>query len=59
MPRSTLIDIDATLVHETAKAYLLDVGGPNNIWVPKEPVENNGDGTFTMPRRLAEEKGLV
>ncbi len=59
MRKSELVDIDATIVHQTVKAYLLDIGGKEPVWVPREPVEDNGDGTFTMPRKLAEEKGLV
>lgn len=57
---SDLIDIAAILKHETERAFLLDAGmasGP--VWVPKSQVENNGDGTFTMPEWLAKEKGLI
>ena len=52
------IDIDAEIVHETDKAYLLDVGG-REVWVPKSQVQNNEDGTFTLPEWLAIEKELV
>lgn len=58
MPRE-LVDLDAVLVHETEKAYLLDVGGPEKVWVPKSVAEDNEDGTFTVPYRWAYERGLV
>lgn len=65
-----LIDVSAELRHETDKAYLLydgrmeeEVGGKNKkelrIWVPKTMVEDNGDGTYTMPEWLALEKGFI
>lgn len=62
--KSDLIDIAATLVHKTthpdgtAKAYLLDAG-TGKAWVPAAAVEDNEDGTWTMPERLAHEKGLI
>lgn len=67
---SKLIDIAAELRHETDNAYLLwdgreeeEVGGKNKkelrVWVPKSQVEDNGDGTFTMPEWLALEKGFI
>lgn len=65
-----LIDISAELRHETDKAYLLYDGRSETkkgdttpselrIWVPKTMVEDNGDGTFTMPEWLALEKGFI
>ena len=65
---SKLIDISAELRHETNSAYLLydgrekEVGGKKKelrVWVPKSQVENNEDGTFTMPEWLALEKGFI
>ncbi len=56
--RSNLVDIDATLVHETDRAVLLDTGSAR-AWVPKSVVEDNGDGTWTLPEPMAVEKGLV
>ena len=58
MPKSTLADIEARLIHETDKALLLD-DGKRKVWVPKRLVEDNGDGTFTMPEWLAIDKELV
>jgi len=65
-----LIDIAAELRHETNAAYLLYDGREEikkgdtvkselRIWVPKSQVENNDDGTFTMPEWLALEKGFI
>jgi hypothetical protein len=53
-----LVDIEAELRHETDKALLL-FDGKRKAWVPKSLVEDNGDGTFTMPHWLAEDKELV
>lgn len=55
---SELIDIAADLTYETEKAFLISDGG-KPVWVPKSYVENNGDGTWTMPLWLAKDKGLV
>lgn len=57
--KSELVDIDAKCRWNTDNAYLLDVGKENPVWFPKQYVEDNGDGTFTMPRWLAENKGVV
>jgi hypothetical protein len=54
----SLCDVTAELMHETEKAFLL-FDGKRKVWVPKNLVENNEDGTFTMPVWLAEEKELV
>lgn len=60
MPRESahLVDIDATLIHQTELAYLLD-DGVRQAWVPKSAVEDNGDGTWTMNERLAIDKEFV
>lgn len=59
--RSDLIDIAATVMHETKNAFLLDHGaGPDNAsWFPKSLVEDNGDGTFAVPEWLAKHKGAI
>lgn len=56
--QSDLVEIDAELRRETDRAYLLH-DGDREAWVPKSQVEDNGDGTWAMPRWLAEEKGFV
>lgn len=53
-----LIDIAAELQFETDKAFRL-FDGATTEWVPKSQVEDNGDGTFTMPEWLAKDKGFV
>lgn len=70
MGKKEIIDIAAILRHETPNAYLLSDGrteikkgdtAPSElkVWVPKSQVEDNGDGTFTMPEWLAKEKGFI
>jgi hypothetical protein len=55
-----LADVTATLKRETEKALLLkSIQTGKEGWVPKSQTENNGDGTFTMPQWLAEDKELV
>ena len=62
--RSDLIDIAAELRRTTEhpdgtpKAYLL-FDGDREAWVPAAHVEDNGDGTFTMPEWLAADKKFV
>jgi hypothetical protein len=55
---SKLADIAGELRGETDKAFRL-YDGKTTEWVPKRLVENNGDGTFTMPEWLAKDKGLI
>jgi hypothetical protein len=57
--RSDLIDIAGMLRHETERAWLVDAGGAKPVWLPKSQVEQNGDGTFTLPEWLAREKELI
>lgn len=58
MGRDDLIEIAADVLHETEKAWLISDGG-EAVWVPKSQVEDNGDGTFTMPEWLARAKGFI
>ncbi|WP_024517108.1 hypothetical protein [Bradyrhizobium sp. Tv2a-2] len=55
---SKLTDIEAELLQETDRAYRL-YDGKTRAWVAKSLVENNGDGSWTLPLWLAQEKGLV
>jgi hypothetical protein len=55
---SKLVDVAADLRDETKMAFLL-FDGRRQVWVPKSMVENNGDGTFTLPEWLAIEKDLI
>jgi RNase P/RNase MRP subunit p29 len=53
-----LVDISGEVRGETERAlHLYD--GTKTEWVPKSQVEDNGDGTFTMPEWLAKEKGFI
>ena len=58
MRDSKLINIAATKRHETEAAYLIH-DGTREVWLPKSQVEQNPDGTFTMPEWLAIEKELI
>lgn len=53
-----LVDIAAELRHETDKAFLV-FDGDKTVWLPKSQVEQNDDGTWTMPLWLAQEKELI
>lgn len=53
-----LFDCAAEIKGESPKAWRI-YDGARTEWVPKSQVENNGDGTFTMPMWLAKEKGFV
>ncbi len=54
MSKKELFDVAAEIKGETDKAWRL-FDGTKTAWVPKSQVEQNGDGTFTMPMWLAEE----
>lgn len=54
----TIIDISGELRGETERALRI-YDGKKTEWVPKQYVEDNGDGTFTMPVWLATEKGFL
>lgn len=58
MTKKEVVDISASIEKETEKAWLI-TDGVTEVWVPKSQVENNEDGTFTMPMWLAKEKGFV
>jgi len=58
MPKSELFDLAAEIKRETDKAWQL-FDGTKTEWVPKSLVEDNGDGTFTMPEWLAKDKGFI
>lgn len=53
-----LVDVTAILLQETDKALFLD-DGRIRTWVPKSFVEDNRDGTFTMPEWMAYQKGFI
>lgn len=53
-----LIDIEAQDILATPAAFRL-TDGKNTAWFPKALIENNRDGTWTMPEWLAKEKGFI
>jgi hypothetical protein len=53
-----LIDIAGELRGESDKAFRI-YDGKTTEWVPKSQVEQNPDGTFTMPEWLAQDKGFI
>ena len=59
--KSEIVDIDTThLIRETDKAYQVEDLAGGFTWLPKSLVEyDKRDGVFTMPRWLAEDRGLV
>lgn len=58
MTKSELFDLAAEVRGETDKAWRL-FDGTKTEWVPKSQVEDNGDGTFTLPMWLAKDKGFI
>ncbi len=58
MRKNELYDFAAEKRHETDDAFLV-FDGSQEIWLPKSMTEENGDGTFTIPAWMAEEKGIV
>ena len=62
MPKQTVTDIDCELVHETAKAWLLDFGDKKD-WIPKSvgelDVNEDGIGTVALPINYAKAKELI
>jgi hypothetical protein len=59
--KSDLVDIACIIRHETPRAWLVDCGGKEPVWIPKSQAEVDTDrGTIiTMPEWLATEKGLI
>lgn len=54
-----LVDIDDWTVYRKSEKGLLLKQGSKEVWVPKQFVEVQDDGTLTMPEWLAVDKGLV
>lgn len=53
-----LVDVEAVDILATPAAFRLD-NGKKTEWFPKSLVENNRDGTWTMPEWLARSKGFI
>jgi len=58
MARRDTVEVFCEITHETAKAYQVS-DGVKTVWVPKSQVKHDGNGVFTMPEWLAEEKELL
>lgn len=58
MSKKELVEIAAEKRAETERGMLLH-DGKHSKWVPKSLVEDNRDGTFTMPVWLAQEKEFI
>lgn len=58
MPNDKLYDFAAQQKHSTEEAVLLN-DGDKDYWVPKSLLQDNSDGTFTVPEWWAIKAGLV
>ncbi len=56
--KSDLVDLALRVEDETDRALRLSDGVAIE-WVPKSLVEDNEDGTFTMPEWLAKDRGFI
>jgi hypothetical protein len=52
------VHVRASIVATRGFETLLDAGGPQAHWLPTSEIHDNGDGTFTMERWLAFERGI-
>lgn len=65
MAKSEIVDIEAIIKQRTAKAVRIDHPDSNteDLWLPLSQIEIEETGRMlvdiTLPRTLAEEKGLV
>lgn len=54
-----MVDIDLVTHRETLKAWCVSLDEDSEkVWLPKSMVERDGDN-YTIPEKMAEEKGLV
>ncbi len=57
------VDLEVVIKRETDKAYLIDHGGEEEVWMPKSQVravEKKGrTATLTVTEWIANEKGLI
>jgi hypothetical protein len=65
MARSKIVEVECRLVKQTDKAYLIDAGGEDPVWIPRSMIEDEGvepDGSLYsifIPEWLAQEEGLI
>lgn len=57
------VEVEAVIKHETEKAYLIDHGGEEEVWMPKSQVRDIVRGpksvTLTVTEWIANEKGMI
>ncbi len=54
-----IIEIDVVILHETAKAIMVENYNEENVWIPKSQIEIHNDGlTIQIPEWLAIDKEL-
>lgn len=56
--KANLVEISGEVKRTTEKGILFYDGGKES-WLPRQFVEDNRDGTFTMPLWLAKSAGFV
>lgn len=59
---SDLIDLSVLFVRESDRAWCVNAGGKQDVWLPKSQCELERGGrvdTLTLPEWLAKEKGLI
>ena len=66
MPDQLFVEVEAEIKRQTEKAYLVDHGGDEEVWLPKSQVSHRAPDSdksslrvFVVPEWLAIEKGLV
>lgn len=58
MTESGIVTFRATLIYESAKAFLIAYKG-YEIWFPKSQCKCNRDGTFSIGEWIAKKKGIT
>ncbi len=53
-----VVDLVATFVRETSKAECWNIDDVEH-WFPKSVLQDNEDGTITVPYAIAYEKGCI
>lgn len=57
------VDLEVVIKRETDKAYLIDHGGEEEVWMPKSQIKNVAKNdrtvTLTVTEWIAYEKGLI
>lgn len=58
------VEIDCKIIRSTEKAYLVDFGAKEHVWVPRSQItdeseDEDGISSIFIPEWLAIEKGMV